>query len=335
MVKRLNISGLKLFWRTGCGLFWLGLSLFGTSVSAWYALHWWSGDRFWPVRLLNYFMPWLLVGLIPGLVMAGLARRKWVILILAAPTLVIALTFAPLFLPQSETVLAANASFKVMSYNVLYRNRNMAEMAQIIRQEQPDFLLLQEVTPSIAKALIPRLIDLYPEGKPHFAYEPNVGQAIISRYPLTSLELAHDKGRTQKVRAETPVGPIEVWNVHPNAPLSWARQYEQIAAMAEDIAAVNGPLIVGGDFNTTDQSETYRLVSRYLQNAHWEAGWSFGFSFPANSPRFSGVPILTSLVRIDHIFYSQHFLARSAHTLAESGGSDHFPVVADLSFVKG
>jgi endonuclease/exonuclease/phosphatase (EEP) superfamily protein YafD len=255
-------------------------------------------------------------------------------LILAAPTFVIALTFAPLFLPRPDTVLAANASFKVMSYNVLYRNRNMAEMTQLIRQEQPDFLLLQEVTPAIAKALRPRLVDLYPEDKLHFAYEPNVGQAIISRYPFSSQELAYDKGRTQKVKVVTPVGPIEVWNVHPNAPLPWARQYRQIAGLAEDIAAVNGPLIVGGDFNTTDQSETYRLVSQYLRNAHWEAGWGFGFSFPADSLRFRDVPILTSVIRIDHIFYSQHFLARSARTLAESGGSDHLPVVAELSLVR-
>ncbi len=324
---------LKRGWRLGWRLFWLGWGLFGLGVLAWYALRWWPGERFWLVRPFNYFMPWLLVGLIPGLIVAGLAHRKRVALTLAVPTLVISLTFAPLFLPRPSAVLAANASFKVMSYNVFYYNQNLAEVVQIIRQEQPDMVLLQEFTPHIAQALMPQLVDLYPEGKLHFAYEPDIGQAIISRYPLTSLEVTYEKGRTQKVRVETLVGPIEVWNVHPNTPLSWARQYRQIAGLVEDIAAVKGPLIVGGDFNSTDQSEAYRLVNQYLQNAHWEAGWGFGFSFPANSPRFSGVPILTSVIRIDHIFYSQHFLARSAHTLAESGGSDHLPVVAELSLV--
>jgi vancomycin resistance protein VanJ len=335
MLKRFILSSLKSIWNSGRRLFWLGMSFFGLGVMAWYGVHWWSGDRFGPVRLVNYFMPWLLVGLIPALMIAGVARYKWIALLLAVPTLIISLTFAPLFLPRPSMVLAASASFKVMSYNVLYANKHIDRAAQLIRQEQPDILLLQEVTPRLAEALTPQLVDLYPGGQVHFAYEPDVAQAIISRYPLTPLELAYEKGRTQKVRVETPVGPIEVWNVHPSTPLPWVRQYQQITALAEDISTVDSPLIVGGDFNTTDQSETYRLVNQHLQNAHWEAGWGFGFSFPARSPKFKGVPVLTPVIRIDHIFYNQYFLARSARTLDKSGGSDHFPVVAELSLVKG
>jgi endonuclease/exonuclease/phosphatase family metal-dependent hydrolase len=91
---------------------------------------------------------------------------------------------------------------------------------------------------------------------------------------------------------------------------------------------------VGGDFNTTDQSEGYHLLAQHLKNAHWEAGWGFGFSFPANQPRFKRIPILTPVVRIDHIFYSSHFLAHSATTLSDSGGSDHLPVIAELVGVE-
>jgi endonuclease/exonuclease/phosphatase (EEP) superfamily protein YafD len=271
-----------------------------------------------------------LVGLLPGLALAGLARRKWVTLALAAPTLIIGLTFAPLFLPRPAGALAANTTFKVMSYNVLARNKQVTEVARLIWREQPDILLLQELTPIMAQALTKQLADLYPEGQLYLAYEPGAYQGIISRYPLTRVELAYDKGRTQKVTAETPVGPIAVWNVHPNTPLPWSRQYRQITALAEDIADVTGPLIVGGDFNTTDQSEAYRLVGQYLHNAHWEAGWGFGFSFPAHSPRFSDVTVITPVIRIDHIFYSDHFYPHTARTLNESGGSDHLPVTARL-----
>lgn len=296
----------------------------------WYTLRWWPGDQFLPVRLVNYFMPWLLVGLLPGLTLAGLARRKWVALALAAPTLIIGLTFAPLFLPRPAEVLAANTSLKVMSHNVWYHNQQPAEVARLIRQEQPDILLLQELSPPMARTLTRQLADLYPEGQLYWAYEPAVFQGIISRFPLTPVELAFDKGRTQKVIAETPAGPIAVWNVHPNTPLPWSRQVQQITGLVEDIAAADGPLIVGGDFNTTDQSEMYSRVGQYLHNAHWEAGWGFGFSFPADRPRFRDVPIITPVIRIDHIFYSDHFSARAARTLDESGGSDHLPVTAEL-----
>ncbi len=324
------ITFLKFCWRITCRLFWVSWGIFGLGVTTWYALRWWPGDRFLPVRLVNYFMPWLLVGLLPGLVLAGLARRKWVALALALPSLIIGLTFAPLFLPRPAEVLAANTSFKIMSYNVWYHNGEADEAARLIRQERPDILLLQELTPVMLQALTTQLAEMYTDDQLYWVYEPEVFQGIISRFPLTPVELAHNKGRVQKVIAATPVGPVAVWNVHPHAPLPWSRQYRQISGLVADIAVANGPLIVGGDFNTTDQSELYQLVGQYLRNAHWEAGWSFGFSFPADKPRFKRVPILTPVIRIDHIFYSSHFSARSARTLAESGGSDHLPVTAEL-----
>lgn len=325
------INFLKLCWRLISWLFWLSWGLFGLGVMLWYALRWWPGDRFLPVRLVNYFMPWLLVGLLPGLTLAGLARRKWVALALATPALIIGLTFAPLFLPRPPEVLAANISLKVMSYNIWYHNHEGEEVTRLIRQEQPDILLLQELKPGMARALTSQLADLYPEGQLYWAYEPEVLQGIISRFPLMPVELAYDKGRTQKVIAETPAGAIAVWNVHPSTPNPWSRQYQQMSGLAEDIAAVNGPLIVGGDFNTTDQSEAYQLIRQYLHNAHWETGWGFGFSFPAHRPRFREVPVVTPVIRIDHIFYSDHFSARAARTLDESGGSDHLPVTAELT----
>ena len=104
--------------------------------------------------------------------------------------------------------------------------------------------------------------------------------------------------------------------------------------LVNDIAASTAPLIVGGDFNTTEQSENYRLINQYLANAHWEAGWGFGFSFPAHNPHYNHIPVITPMVRIDHIFYSNHFFARSAQTLATSGGSDHLPVTAELAQVE-
>jgi vancomycin resistance protein VanJ len=334
MSKNLVASLFKRCWRIAAWFFWLGWGLFGLGVMAWYGSSWWPGDRLLPVRLVHYFMPWLLVGLIPGLLLAGLAWRKWVILALAVPALLVGLTFAPLFLPRPGDVLAAGESFKVMSYNVYYRNKDTTKMADLIREEKPDILLLQELSPGRARKLQAALADLYPDGQLYLAYEEEVSQGIISRFPLTPVELAYDKGRTQKVIAATPAGPITVWNVHTSQPLSWRRQYRQLSGLTEDIAAVDGPLIVGGDFNTTDQSETYRMVNQYLKNAHWEAGWGFGFSFPAHQPRFKKIPVLTPIVRIDHIFYNNYFFARSAGTLSESGGSDHLPVTAELLVVK-
>jgi len=333
MVINLIIYLLKNLLKLIRHLFWLGLWVFGLAILLWLPLRWWPGDRLRPVQMLNYFMPWLLVALTPALIMAATARRLKLMMVLAISTLAIALNFAPLFLPRLDVALAGNTSLQVMSYNLLYRNQNLTDALAIIRQEQPDILLLQEVTPEIAKTF-QTLHDIYPDGPAHYAYDPPSGQATISRYPILQVEIAREKGRILKVQVDTPGGLINVWNVHPNTPHNWPRHYHQLTALAGDIAGVEGPLIVGGDFNTTYHSEVYRLINRQLSNAQWDAGWGFGFTFPANTPRIRAVPILTPVIRIDHIFHNDYFFAQRAETLASAGGSDHLPIVAEFSLVK-
>ncbi len=321
--------------------FWLGLWGFGLAVWLWYLLRWWSGDHFFPVRLAGYFLPWLPVGLIPGLVVAGLARRKWLSLALTGPGIFIGLTFAPFFLPSSNNTPPTSPILKIMSYNLWLGNQNVLAISEVIRQEQPDILLLQELNPAIAQTLFDELSNLFPDSELYFDFvqesehEFPFFQAVISRYPLMPISVEADKGRVQKVMVETPTGPLAVWNVHPVPPIYFGSQHcQQLSALAADIAAVDGPLIVGGDFNITNQSELYQSINRYLGNAHREAGWGLDFTFPA-SPHTQGLPVATGpLYRLDHIFYSRHFFAHSAQTLTESGGSDHLPVAAKLGAVK-
>jgi vancomycin resistance protein VanJ len=298
-------------------------------------MRWWPGDRFLPVQWLNYFMPWLLAGLLPALLSAGLARRKWLSTMLVIPTVLIVLTFAPLFLPRADVILANQPSLKVMSFNTWWRNRSSKALTGLIQQEQPDLIFLQELNPEIVLLLKNRLSHLYPDNELHFYYEPGVKQGIISRYPITPLGVSSEQGRVQKARLETPYGQIMVWNVHPLQPLSWSRHYQQMVNLAAAIAGTEAPLIVAGDFNTTDQSETYGMVNQYLTNAHWQAGWGFGFSFPASRFEIEEVPVPPiPMVRIDHIFYSDHFFGYNAYTVDDNVGSDHFPVVAELSWIK-
>ena len=106
------------------------------------------------------------------------------------------------------------------------------------------------------------------------------------------------------------------------------------ALLEKDVAPAKNPVILGGDFNTSDQSQTYRLVSQYLKDAHWESGRGFGFTYPTSSYRFKKKYFVPPLIRLDHIFYSSQFIPINARTLNESGGSDHLPVVAEFVINK-
>ena len=335
MLEKFISFVIKGTWHFALQILWLCLWLFGLGFFVGYVMRWWPGERVLLVRLMSSLTPWLLISLVPSMILAGLGRRYSLMTFLAMPTAIIIFTYAPLFLPRIKLALAADNSLTVMSYNVWSRNEDMAAVALQIKQEQPDILLLQELTPDKVQQLSTALDDLYPETKINFVYASNILQGVVSRYPLTVIETSSSKGRLQKAIVETPDGPINVWNVHLHA-FPWRKQYAQVQALDEDLAKMKAPLILGGDFNAADQSETYQLVDNYLDNAHWQAGWGFGFTYPSNwgsIPSHSQIKRAvgdTPLIRIDHIFYNDHFYAYSAKTLAESGGSDHAPVMATL-----
>ena len=301
-----------------------------------YPLRWLSGDSTNPVRMVSYVTPWLLTFFLPLLVIAGLRRRKRLAFVTAIPILTIAFTFAPLFLPRSQTPPPPDRfTLKIMSYN-MHSIKDIRGIAEVIRQEKPDILLIQEYSNRLFSPSFHGLDKLYPELYMEVASK-DFRQATLSRYPIKLISAEYEKGRTQKMQIELPTGSIEVWNVHPIPPyLIPPEEFDaQMSALAEDIPHVDGPLIVAGDMNATDQSEVYRKFNHYLQDAYWETGWGFGFSYPASPYSFMDMPFQTGpLWRIDYVFHNQYFTATSAHTLSNAGGSDHFPIVVELSIVK-
>jgi vancomycin resistance protein VanJ len=322
--------------RFGIAFLRFGVALIGLLLLVWHLLRWWTGDQHHLVRLLDYVAPWLLLFLLPAFVVTLLIGRRYEKLLIALPTLLIGIPLLPQFLPRPEAEPAVGLQLKVMSYSVCSANRNTPAVIENIRQVQPDLLLLQEITPEVASTLRRELRTLYPARPFYLAYESETRQAIVSRYRLSPLGAASEQDRTQKVRMRTPEGPITVWNVHASQPRFWEQHSQELLTLAEAIPQVGGPLIVGGDFNTTDRTEQYRRVAQSLHDVHWEAGWGFGFTFPAVDPDLEcqtdiAIPFIGPFIRIDHIFYNDHFFSHQTSTLPSSGGSDHLPIVAELS----
>ena len=166
------------------------------------------------------------------------------------------------------------------------------------------------------------------------AYVPQLMQAVISPYPVTPLMANRRMAKVQEVRVATPAGDVTVFNVHPLRG-NWKARDRQLATLLQEyVLTAPGPAILGGDFNTTDKSQTYKMLSRHLRNAHWEAGRGFGLTYPAYRHAWNEFLPAWPLVRIDHIFYNQEFFAVSAKTLKESCGSDHLPIMANLALVN-
>jgi endonuclease/exonuclease/phosphatase (EEP) superfamily protein YafD len=303
---------------------------FGSVVLAGLVLRWEAGDHILIGRYSAYVMPWLLAGILPGMALAAV-RRRWVLaVLLGSSAAIIIRAYAPLFTDREPPRPGASAPLKVLSYNTWSRNHDVDRIASVIGEQRPDIVLLQEIQPKVFEGVELALRRAVPGL--HSVYQPRLEQGILSRYPVKSSVAMEAKGQALKVVLQFPGTSVTVIDVHPMRTGGWRRRYEEInSLLVEDILPEKNPVILGGDFNATDQSELYGLVAAHLKNAHWEAGSGFGFTFPTTSRRLLGLP-LPPLVRIDHLFFSSHFVALRAGTLEDSGGSDHLPIFTDLAF---
>jgi vancomycin resistance protein VanJ len=308
--------------------------VFAASLIAWNALRIYPGDRWLLVRLGNYFAPWLFMALVPALVVALLARRPWLMRVALLLALVFMARYWPVLVPRPPQLSAGDeaSELRVMTFNVYYANRNVSDIADLIRAESPDVIALQELTDDLAVPLRAELRAEYP----YFLYDSSQSlTGLISRYALTDPSVHPALRYSQSAGVETPGGSVKIWSVHLSTALSqrgWEWQKDMAAAIAEEAKQEAGPLIVLGDFNTTDQTETYRLVADQLTDVHWSVGRGFGFTFPDLRRYGADSPILGPVVRIDHIFVSDHLTPQEIHVIPSGHGSDHQPVVATLRF---
>jgi endonuclease/exonuclease/phosphatase (EEP) superfamily protein YafD len=258
-----------------------------------------------------------------------LVLRRFVIALLALSGLVVsALPLFP-YLGAAPTIAAADASaptFRLLTFNVWFRNPDIARVAAYIEGSQADAVVLQELTPSQAEVLRP-LLPTYP----HYYLEPSrMGAAVFTRWPVISAEsvpLAKD-GAEGAIAARVLIDwrgtDVTVFGVHLNWPLgprNSAFRNEELGAVVEFAKAQQGPLIVAGDFNLTPWSEYFRdaLADSKLHDA--ALGFGLHRSWPA---QFAPLAI-----RIDHCWLSPHWRSVSSD-IGPWLGSDHLPLVADL-----
>lgn len=333
--------------------------LLGVTVLAALLLRGRLGDELFLTRYTGYVMPWLLVPLVPGAALAWLSHRALLGVVLSAAAGIVVANEAPLFraravLPPPDAAAGAPLpavrgegwgrgaqrgslvapTLRVMSFNTWSRNADAPRIARVVLRHRPDVLLLQEIRPEVVAAVAGELRrhGLYDGAPVHVACEPALLQAVLSRHPVVASAGLEAKGNAQRVVLRTPEGPLTVYNVHPVRTGGWRLRYSQIASLLEDeVLREAGPVILGGDFNAPDHSQLYRLVSGELQNAHAAVGAGLGFTYPAALGWRRGVLPAMPLVRIDHLFVSRHFATLRAGTLADSGGSDHRPVLAELA----
>ncbi len=290
-------------------------------------------QEFWIVRFIDTFGGWLylpLVGLLPCLFYKQI--RNQLIGTLLVPLLLFLWEYHWCLLPKIDN--SGTTGLKVMTWNVRYDNPNPKEIAKVINSEKPDIVAVQELIRDTAWELSAIL-------KPAFPYQYiNPLTFELGFFSKQPIEYTFNSTITQFQEASIRIGnrEIAVINVHLPTPAIKAKklgflpipidyntekQDKIYPALIDRVRAIDRPLLVVGDFNTGDRDRNYRLFSEYLTNSFQQAGWGLGFTYPIK-PLF---PL--PLVRIDHIFHSQHWQTKAAWT-NKGSGSDHQYLVAKL-----
>jgi endonuclease/exonuclease/phosphatase (EEP) superfamily protein YafD len=307
-----------------------------------------AGDRWWWLALANVASLYLFLPLVVLLPLAIWSRNRAAIVATAAPLVVFVFLYGGLFLPRVAPQRASGtAPLRILTLNVLGGNDDGAPVAQLVTEESPDLVCLQELNPRMAEDLVARLGQEYP----YYALLPEegvTGLGVFSRHPLQDGGEIPDPAwahGAQVVTVEFEGRPVLVLNVH--AMTSWLSigsrswgtgRFEQTFRLREQqarlwlerVAQHDGPAIVAGDCNTTDQNESYRLLAAELRDAHRRAGWAWGHTFPAIRGYFGPIPAPRRLLRLDYVWHSEQWGALAARVGRWDGQSDHRPLVITL-----
>lgn len=298
----------------------------------------------WWLALLNNFAPYFFVPLVLLTPWALLARLHPRFVVLPLILLLIGLVwFGPRFAPRPQAA-PAEKTFKVISLNVWGRNRQLDLTEAWLREQNADVVLMQEAYHDMAA----RLSDLYPYALPDASQTERQDRQILSRYPLFGSD--SDDGY---MRAEIGVNgtQVAVYNVHFSIPFTDQPHYglhalpyplsmlvrynessrnEQIRALLARLQGEEIPLaVVGGDFNTSDNSAIYPVIAAQLTDSYREMTAGLGATFPVGARLPFALPI-PPFMRIDYLWHTDALRAIDVR-IGPEVGSDHRPLVAVLA----
>jgi vancomycin resistance protein VanJ len=310
------------------------------SAIVWELLPWTPATQWWLFGLLSVFGAWFYAPL-PLLGLLSALCREWrACTWLLVPVLLFGWVYGPLFLPHGSS--ERGRPLRVMTANLLETNNDFRPLSVAIDEDRPDVIAVQELNPTVARPLSEALRGTYPY-QSLFPNEASFGMGILSRHPI-SLAGAPEFGPgdcwCQQATIELEGQAITVVNAHPPAPavphihlgplviptgFDAQRQEASIQALLQRASTINGPLVLLGDFNTSDRQSRYRTLSQHLHDAYRTGGRGLGYTYPNREVDGLFFPV----VRIDYVFHSDAWATRAAWT-GNLSGSDHRYVTADL-----
>ena len=300
-------------------------------------------DRFWLLALLNTIAEYLFAPL-PILLLISIWKRNRVALAeLCIPLLLFVLLFGHLFWPPaSNEIVEDDQVITLMSFNVLYSNRDYAAIIDSIQSANADVVGFQEMMPTMAASLVEELESDYPYNTFQLL-ESELSAAVLSKFPIEIKErfdlpprdpAVHTVVQVQRTKVHVIVVHLSANNFFDYSITEFVtlvkeryghreKETMQLKQMIQDL---DGPVLLMCDCNMTDTSEAYARLDTVLDDSYSEAGWGMGHTLQP-------VQLSFPVQRIDYVWHTDEFEALYAH-IGQDGGSDHLPIVARLRLTR-
>ncbi len=199
----------------------------------------------------------------------------------------------------------------VYQKNLLFRLADREAIAADIRATGADVVTLQEVSgPNLA------LLEELREDYPHQAFCPFLGvggTAVLSRFPAVAAPVCPQARGATALKVGGPAGAFWVVSVHLHWPWPYGQSWH-VEALMPDLAALDGPVMLAGDFNMVPWGASVRAMARAAR-------------VERVGPTATTLALLGGAVPlpIDHVLLPEAWTG--THEIRPALGSDHRGVV--------
>lgn len=281
-------------------------------------------DAVTPVPQLLAFLPWLTVPTGAAVALSLLARWPagpiW-----GAVVLGLLAWFVQPYGTGGRPDGPVLARLRVLTSNVEFGWATGA-LIPVVRREQPDLVFVQECEYTCQATVARELGADYPY-RQAVPGDSSVGSVVLSRFPLTAAAGVPGSMGMPGAVADVDGHAVRLQLAHPKPPLPrqvslWKRELGRL----RDFAArhENGPLVLAGDFNASqDHAAFRRVLGTGLRDAARLAGDAREPSWPSRTTPAFGA-------QIDHVLVSEDFSASDARFL-RLAGTDHRALVVNLT----
>jgi len=280
------------------------------------------------LELFSHFrLQYLSVALILAVTFAMLRHRRLAVLMLVV-TAINAIPVAPWYFTDADGSVGTDERIHILFANVNSGNSKTQAMLRQIESENPDLIVLQEVTDPWAAA-IDALRFSYPY-RHVIPQHDNFGIAVYSRRPLLNVGVLSSPPLDlpslvfQQAIGESVVTYVTTHPIPPLGKLGFDARNEQLADIAERIAAIDGPVVLIGDLNTSMWGHHYEMLVEDSGLTNARDGFGIIPTWPRQIP-FAMIPI-------DHCLISNDFVVVDIRS-GSGTGSDHLPLIVTLGLL--